>query len=66
MLWYSLEVPHRDASSDDYKQHIFCGEIKKKYYADTPSYLKLCRIMRKTHLGLAKAGLNSLIFEWSL
>ena len=25
----------------------------------TPSYLDLCRITRKCHLGLAKAGLNS-------
>ena len=36
----------------------FCGEVRK-YYADTHSYLELCRITRKSHLGQAKAGLNS-------
>ena len=56
MLCFSLEVPCRRASNQ-YPQRTFYGEIRK-YYANTPFYLELCRIRRKMHLGLAKAGLN--------
>ena len=38
--------------------NIFLWRYKKKKYAYTPSYLELCRITRKTHLGLENAGLN--------
>ena len=57
MLWYSLEVPHRGTSNECH--NIFFMEKKEKYSADTPSYLELCRITRKTCMELAKAGFNS-------
>ena len=38
---------------------MFYGEIRKTNYADTPSYLELCRTAGNPDLGLAKAGLDS-------
>ena len=61
MLWYSLEAPRRGAS---YECHIiFFVENYDKYYADTFSCQELCRITKRNHLGMAKAGL--MIAEWS-
>ena len=37
---------------------FFCGQIRK-ILCGYPSYLELFRITIKTHLGQAKAGLNS-------
>ena len=56
MLWYSTEAPHQGASN---KYHYFFLLRNMIYYVDNPSYLELCIILRKTLLGLAKAGLNS-------
>ena len=39
--------------------NIFFVEKQEKFYTETHTYLELCRIKIKTHLGLAKAGLDS-------
>ena len=51
-------IVKRRSASDEYPQYIFWGEIRK-ISCGYPSYLELCRITRKPHLGLAKVGLNS-------
>ena len=45
--------------------NMFFVEKKEKYYAFTLSYLKLCRIPRKTIWVCSKAGLNSRVFLFS-
>ena len=60
MLRYSLEAARRGASYE-YPRHIFCGELRI-ILGGCLSYLELCRITSKPHLGLTNAAQNSGVF----